>query len=106
MRDANTWRVCFRSIQFSVLGIGPTIKFPEGTERTWCLTYVDDDTRVVRAGVDGGKSTSRDLGFVGDKAGEAKDAYLFLMKRESNDELASSRKSFQNAMRVLFLRPN
>ena len=37
--------------------------WPEGTERTWLLTYTDEDTRIVRAGVDGGRSTVRDLGL-------------------------------------------
>eukprot|EP00961_Rhodomonas_salina_P127670 1721392-Rhodomonas_salina.1 len=30
-------------------------RFPEGTARTWCMTYVDADTRIVRAGLDGGR---------------------------------------------------
>ena len=81
------WRVAFRSIQFRALGFRfPRIRFPEGTERTWCLTYVDDDTRVVRAGVDGGNSVSRNLGLIGGGEGEAKDAYLFYMTKEKEGQ--------------------
>lgn len=47
------------------------------------LTYTDSDTRVVRAGVDGGKSTARSLGLVEEGVGEAKDAFVFFMTRES-----------------------
>ena len=57
---------------------------PRPTHRTWVLTYTDDDTRVVRAGVDGGKSTARSLGLVEEGVGEAKDAFLFFMTREPN----------------------
>ena len=79
------WRVAFRSIQFKFFGGAlalPKITFPEGTERTWCLTYVDGDTRVVRAGVDGGRSTARDVGLISQQVGEEKDAYLFYMTRD------------------------
>ena len=54
--------------------------------RTWVLTYTDSDTRVVRAGVDGGKSTARSLGLVEEGVGEAKDAFVFFMTRESERE--------------------
>ena len=54
--------------------------FPAGVERTWVLCYTDDNTRVVRAGVDGGRSLVREAGLV--SGGEAKDAYLFYMERE------------------------
>ena len=57
------------------------IEFQAGTERTWCLTYVDADMRLVRAGVDGGQSTARRLGIV-QAENEAKDAYLFVMTKE------------------------
>ena len=47
-------RVAFETLQINLLGQPlPTINFPAGTE-TWLLTYSDDDTRLVRAGVDGG----------------------------------------------------
>lgn len=82
VRDTNTWRVTFRSISFQILGVQlPAIKFPTGTERTWCLTYVDNDLRIVRAGVDGGVSVSRQLGLVEKSQGESKDSYLFIMEK-------------------------
>ena len=31
----------------------PKIRFPEGVRKTWCMTYTDADTRLVRAGSDG-----------------------------------------------------
>ena len=57
------------------------IGFPAGTERTWLLTYTDADTRIVRAGVDGGRSTARELGLIKKGEGEAADAYLFVLTR-------------------------
>ena len=66
----------------------PAIQFPEGTERTWLLTYTDDDTRLVRAGVDGGRSTARELGLIREGEGEAADAYLFYLTRVSAAEAA------------------
>jgi hypothetical protein len=45
------------------------------------LTYTDEDTRIVRAGVDGGRSTARELGLIAKEAGEAADAYLFVLTR-------------------------
>ena len=64
-------RVAFRTIVVSVLGLTfPPITFPAGTERTWLLTYVDADTRIVRAGVDGGRSTVRELGIIDKDEGQ------------------------------------
>jgi hypothetical protein len=75
-------RVAFRSITLSLFGLGlPPIQFPQGTERTWLLTYSDRDTRLVRAGVDGGRSTARELGLIAKEAGEAADSYLFVLTR-------------------------
>jgi len=59
----------------------PPVQFPAGTERTWLLTFTDDDFRVVRAGVDGGKSTVRDVGLIPKGEGEAADSYLFVLTR-------------------------
>lgn len=81
-RDAGSLRVRFRTISPRLLGVGPTITFPEGTERTWLLTYCDADLRLVRAGVDGGRSTARELGLLGKDEGEAADAYLFVLTRD------------------------
>ena len=75
-------RVSFDSIEASVFGTTLLTKaFPPGVERTWLLTYTDATTRVVRAGVDGGRSLARDAGLV--SGGEAKDAYLFYLTRVS-----------------------
>jgi len=75
-------RVAFRTITIALLGAAfPPITFPAGTERTWLLTYVDSDTRIVRAGVDGGRSTARELGLIDEDEGQAADAYLFYMTR-------------------------
>ena len=81
--NAAALRVAFRSIRAILFGIplGNGIQFPEGTERTWLLTYTDEDTRIVRAGVDGGRSVARDVGLIEAGAGEAKDAYLFVLRR-------------------------
>ena len=79
---ATALRVAFKSIAFSVFGLAlPKVSFPEGTERTWLLTYTDSDTRLVRAGVDGGKSTARELGLIDQAEGEAADSYLFVLTR-------------------------
>ena len=84
VRDDETWRVAFRTLTFKLLGLSlPTVEFPAGTERTWCMTFVDETMRLVRAGVDGGRSTSRDLGLVDKEAGEAKDAFLFVMTKDT-----------------------
>ena len=73
-------RVAFETISLSVFGNRLCEnKFPPGVERTWCLDYTDETTRIVRAGVDGGRSLVREAGLV--SGGEAKDAYLFFMER-------------------------
>ena len=80
--DAEELRVTFRSIRLVLFGNQIIEKqFPPGVERTWCLSYTDASCRVVRAGVDGGRSIVREAGLVAKNAGEAKDAYLFFMER-------------------------
>ena len=80
--DAEELRVTFRSIRLVLFGNQIFEKqFPPGVERTWCLSYTDASCRVVRAGVDGGRSIVREAGLVAKNAGEAKDAYLFYMER-------------------------
>ncbi|KAH8069423.1 PAP fibrillin [Aureococcus anophagefferens] len=66
-------RVTFEAIEVAAFGTRLFAKpFPPGVERTWCLTYTDAATRVVRAGVDGGRSVARDVGLLERDAGEAK----------------------------------
>ena len=80
-------RVAFRSITVVLAGIAfPAIDFPSGTERTWLLTYTDDDTRIVRAGVDGGRSTAREIGLIAKGEGEAADSYLFVLTKAPDAE--------------------
>ena len=51
---AASLRVVFKTLTVTVFGVAlPSIVFPSGTERTWLLTYTDEDFRIVRAGVDG-----------------------------------------------------
>jgi len=79
-RSDSELRVAFESIEASLFGTTlVTTAFPPGVERTWLLTYTDATTRVVRAGVDGGRSLAREAGLV--SGGEAKDAYLFYLTR-------------------------
>ena len=81
-RDDSSLRVRFDTLTPSLFGVGPPpIRFPEGTERTWLLTYTDADTRIVRAGVDGGRSAARELGLIDADAGQAADAYVFVLTR-------------------------
>ena len=83
--DAEELRVTFRSIRLVLFGNQIIEKqFPPGVERTWCLSYTDASCRVVRAGVDGGRSLVREAGLVDKNAGEAKDAYLFFMERAAD----------------------
>lgn len=81
-RGPDALRVRFETLTFSIFGSAlPAVAFPAGTERTWLLTYTDDDIRIVRAGLDGGRSTVRDLGLVDANEGAAADAYLFVLSR-------------------------
>lgn len=80
--DAEELRVSFERIRLVLFGKQIFEKqFPPGVERTWCLSYTDESCRVVRAGVDGGRSLVREAGLVAKNAGEAKNAYLFFMER-------------------------
>lgn len=63
---ATTWEVTFESITLSVFQIPIfTQQFKAGTSRTWKMTYLDDDTRIVRAG----------------KTGREEDDWIFYMRR-------------------------
>ena len=54
--DSSRLKVSFEMLTFTIFGKQLIKKsLPTGTTRTWCLTYVDDDTRIVRAGAAGGK---------------------------------------------------
>ena len=63
---ANTWRVDFISLTLSLFQIPLfTQNFKAGTARTWKMTYLDDETRIVRAG----------------KTGRDDDDWVFYMRR-------------------------
>lgn len=63
---ATTWKVTFKSISFTLFKtLVFTRVFDKNTSRTWKMTYLDDDTRIVRAG----------------KTGRGDDDYVFYMKR-------------------------
>uniref|UniRef100_A0A7S4FCQ3 Plastid lipid-associated protein/fibrillin conserved domain-containing protein n=1 Tax=Chrysotila carterae TaxID=13221 RepID=A0A7S4FCQ3_CHRCT len=83
-------RVCFRTLRLVAFGVPlPAFNFPAGTERTWLLTYTDDEMRLVRAGVDGGRSTARELGLISEDEGQSADAYLFVLTRAPDAPPAS-----------------
>jgi len=62
----STWKVDFESITLSLFQ-RPLFKqqFSAGTSRTWRMSYLDDDTRIVRAG----------------KTGRGEDDWIFYMRR-------------------------
>ena len=63
---ATTWRVDFVSLTLSIFQVPIfTQHFQAGTARTWKMTYLDDDTRIVRAG----------------KTGRGEDDWIFYMRR-------------------------
>lgn len=63
---ASTWKVMFESLTIYLFERPIfTQHFKEGTERTWKMTYLDDGTRVVRAG----------------RTGRQEDDLLFYMRR-------------------------
>ncbi|KAL3768973.1 hypothetical protein ACHAW5_005541 [Stephanodiscus triporus] len=63
---ATTWKVDFVSLTLSIFHVPIfTQQFKKGTSRTWKMTYLDDDTRIVRAG----------------KTGRGQDDWIFYMKR-------------------------
>ncbi|KAL7488719.1 hypothetical protein ACHAW6_014312 [Cyclotella cf. meneghiniana] len=63
---ASTWKVTFERLSILLLGLPIfTQQFKEGTARTWKMTFLDDNTRVVRAG----------------KTGKEDDDWLFYMRR-------------------------
>ena len=63
---ATTWRVDFVSLTLSIFQLPIfTQNFQKGTARTWKMTYLDEDTRIVRAG----------------KTGRGEDDWIFYMRR-------------------------
>jgi len=63
---ATTWKVDFESITLSLFGASIfTQRFEAGTSRTWRMSYLDDDTRIVRAG----------------RTGRGEDDWIFYMRR-------------------------
>ena len=63
---ATTWKVTFASITFTLFNIPIFTKtFDKNTTRTWKMTYLDDEARIVWAG----------------KTGRGDDDYVFYMKR-------------------------
>lgn len=63
---ATTWKVDFESLTLSLFQVSIfTQQFKAGTSRTWRMSYLDDDTRIVRAG----------------KTGRGEDDWIFYMRR-------------------------
>ncbi|KAL3781014.1 hypothetical protein HJC23_007910 [Cyclotella cryptica] len=63
---ASTWKVTFERLSISLFDLPIfTQQFKQGTARTWKMTFLDDSTRVVRAG----------------KTGKEEDDWLFYMRR-------------------------
>jgi hypothetical protein len=63
---ATTWKVTFESLTITLFDLPLfTQQFKEGTARTWKMTYLDEETRIVRAG----------------KTGRDEDDWLFYMRR-------------------------
>lgn len=63
---ASNWKVDFKTLTVKVFGFPLITKEFENTSRIWKMSYLDDDTRVVRAG----------------RTGKDKDNMLFYMSRE------------------------
>lgn len=63
---ATCWKVTFDKLRISVFGNAIFEKIFEDTARVWKMTYVDESTRIVRAG----------------RTGESEDDVVFYMSRE------------------------
>ena len=65
---AASWKVDFKDISINIFGTQIiNKKFGEGTSRIWKMTYLDDTTRIVRAG----------------RTGNSKDDVVFYMVRDT-----------------------
>ena len=63
---AKYWKVTFLRLNFNLFGNQLISKaFPDGVSRVWRTTYLDQNTRIVRAG----------------RTGQSDDEYVFYMKR-------------------------
>jgi hypothetical protein len=63
----DSWKVDFKTLSIKVFGFPLySMKFKEGTSRVWRMSYLDEATRVVRAG----------------RTGNDEDAMLFYMSRD------------------------
>lgn len=76
--NGSDWVVNFRTLEIRLWGFLPLVKktFAEGTSRIWTTTYLDDDTRIVRAGPT--ESEARRLGT----SANPKDYFVFYMTKE------------------------
>jgi hypothetical protein len=63
---ASSWRVTFENLQIRVFGFPILNKEFENTSRIWKMTYVDETTRIVRAG----------------RTGRSEDDAVFFMSRD------------------------
>lgn len=65
---ASSWKVDFQSLTIKVLGITLVQQTFENTSRVWKMSYLDDDTRIVRAG----------------RTGKDEDNMVFFMSRDDS----------------------
>lgn len=66
---ASSWRVTFDSLTIRLFGLPVVTKKFDDTARVWKMTYIDDDTRIVRAG----------------RTGKSEDDVVFYMTREMKE---------------------
>lgn len=65
---ANSWKVDFKTLTLKLFGQTLIKKEFDGTSRIWKMTYLDEETRIVRAG----------------RTGKDEDNMVFYMSREKN----------------------
>lgn len=69
---ASNWLVTFQSLSIKVLGVQLFEKRFDATQRVWRTTYVDEETRIVRAG----------------RTGRKEDELVFYMTRAKDRDVA------------------
>ena len=69
---ASNWLVTFQSLSIKFLGVQLFEKKFDATQRVWRTTYVDDQTRIVRAG----------------RTGRKEDELVFYMTRAKDSDVA------------------